>query len=389
MAHRQKNRDGTPIRHELTAANDCDTAHREVLRRMETYGKDPDAALEEVSRDTVLLLRALNHRVRHFQAQILADIKIRESYHRTPRTQPRNVNPTRIRDRHYTNTSYPVRESSFRQVQRTDANEKSNPPATHDANGKSNPPVTQQPAKDEETQPATDQPTLNNTIANEHHSPDADRDHPCPTDQIHQKTRPTPEIDAQVTNFADESDVDTGTEIAVMGRRRPQASEYMTPTSDNEDRNVAITPKRKIYGRDPNEPKPQYAAAKTSKQPRSSPGGKHTTTNDSVAKRREYPPLNEQTGLPTEEKRHEIHPLRRPRDRNTLDSETKLDIRNTHYQGNTIVRPYAIMNQGEPHTNRNVNLIPDRGKEPNEATTTGIENEEPPPQPNDSCTYKL
>ena len=372
MAHRQKNRDGTPIRHELTAANDCDTAHREVLRRMETYGKDPDATLEEVSRDTVLLLRALNHRVRHFQAQILADIKIRESHHRTPRTQPRNVNPTRIRDRHYTNTSYPVRESSFRQTQRTDANEKSNPPAT------------QQPVKNEETQPTTDQPTLNKTIANEHHSPDADRGHPCPADQIYQKTRPTPEIDAQVTNFADESDIDTGTEIAVTGRCRPQASKSMTPTSDNEDRNVAITPKRKIYGRDPNEPKPQYAATKTSKTPRSSPGGKHTTTNDS-----ENPPLNEQTGLPTEKKRHEIHPPRRPRDRDTPDPETKLDIRNTHYQEYTIVRPYATMNRGELHTNRDVNLIPDRGKEPNEAATTEIEREEPPPKPNDPRTYKL
>ena len=377
MAHRQKNRDGTPIRHELTAANDCDTAHREVLRRMETYGKDPDATLEEVSRDTVLLLRALNHRVRHFQAQILADIKIRESYHRTPRTQPRNVNPTKIRDRHYTHTSYPVGESSFRQTQRTDANEKSKPPAT------------QQPAKNEETQPTTDQPTLNKTTANEHHLPDVDRDHPCPADQIHQKTRPTPEIDAQVTNFADESDIDTETEIAVTGRRRPQASKYMTPTNDNEDRNVAITPKRKIYGRDPIEPKPQYTRANTSKKPRNSPGGKHTMTNDSVVKHREYPPLDEQTGLPTEEKRHEIHPLRRPRDRDTPDPETKLDIRNTHYQGYTIVRPYATVNQGEPHTNRNVNLIPDRGKEPNEAATTEIEHEEPPPQPNDSCTYKL
>ena len=372
MAHRQKNRDGTPIRHELTAANDCDTAHREVLRRMETYGKDPDATLEEVSRDTVLLLRALNHRVRHFQAQILADIKIRESHHRTPRTQPRNVNPTRIRDRHYTNTSYPVRESSFRQTRRTDANEESNPPAA------------QQPVKNEETQPTTDQPTLNKTIANEHHSPDADRGHPCPADQIYQKTRPTPEIDAQVTNFADEGDIDTGTEIAVTGRCRPQTSKSMTPTNDNEDRNVAITPKRKIYGRDPNEPKPQYAATKTSKKPRSSPGGKHTTTNDGGC-----PPLNEQAGLPIEEKRHEINPLRRPRDRNTPDPQTKLDIKNTHYQRYTIVRPHATMNRGKLHTNRDVNLIPDRGKEPNEAATTEIEREEPPPKPNDPRTYKL
>ena len=90
MAHRQKNRDGLPTRHRLTAANDPDTAHREVLRRLETYGKDPDASLHEVAKDTVLLLRALNHRLHHFQAQILADIKLRESYNKTLRPQPQN-----------------------------------------------------------------------------------------------------------------------------------------------------------------------------------------------------------------------------------------------------------------------------------------------------------
>ena len=159
MAHRQKNRDGTPIRHELTAANDCDTAHREVLRRMETYGKDPDATLEEVSRDTVLLLRALNHRVRHFQAQILADIKIRESHNHTPRSQPQSGGPAGARDHHYTHTS--SWESPSERTHRTDADEKYRPPPAW------------QPAKNEETQPVTGQPVLNKTVTNEHPSPDA------------------------------------------------------------------------------------------------------------------------------------------------------------------------------------------------------------------------
>ena len=149
MAHRQKNRDGTPIRHELTAANDCDTAHREVLRRMETYGKDPDATLEEVSRDTVLLLRALNHRVRHFQAQILADIKIRESYNRTPRSQPQGDNPPGTRDHHYTHTS--SWESPSERTHKTDADEKYRPPPAW------------QPAKNEETQPVTGKKRRNPT----------------------------------------------------------------------------------------------------------------------------------------------------------------------------------------------------------------------------------
>ena len=105
MAHRQKNRDGIPVRHELTAANDCDTAHQEVLRCMETYGKDPDTTLHEVARDTVLLLLTLNHRLHHFQARILTHIKIRESYNRTPRSQPQTGIPPRTRDRHCTRTS--------------------------------------------------------------------------------------------------------------------------------------------------------------------------------------------------------------------------------------------------------------------------------------------
>ena len=101
MARRQTNRDGLHIRHELTSANDSDTAHREVLRRMETYGKDPDASDYKVARDTVLLLRALKHRVRHFKAQILADIKIRE-YNETLRPQPQTDTPPKARDRQCT-----------------------------------------------------------------------------------------------------------------------------------------------------------------------------------------------------------------------------------------------------------------------------------------------
>ena len=112
MAHRQTNRDGLHIRHELTSANDSDTAHREVLRRMETYGKDPDATLQEVARDTILLLRALNHRLHHFQAQIVADIKIRESYNRTPRSQPQTGIPPRTAIAHAHHLCLPQRRAN-------------------------------------------------------------------------------------------------------------------------------------------------------------------------------------------------------------------------------------------------------------------------------------
>ena len=101
----ETNRDGTHIRHELTSANDSDTAHREVLRRMETYGKDPDADPLDMAKNTVLLLRALNHCLYHFQAQILADIKIRESYNKLPRSQQRDDTYSETRDHCCTLTS--------------------------------------------------------------------------------------------------------------------------------------------------------------------------------------------------------------------------------------------------------------------------------------------
>ena len=377
MAHRQKNRDGTPIRHELTAANDCDTAHREVLHRMETYGKDPDATLEEVSRDTVLLLRALNHRVRHFQAQILADIKIRESYNRTPRSQSQSDNPPGARDRHYTHTPTLTRESTLKQTPRMDADEKNNPPPAR------------QPAKNEVTQPITGRSALNMTMANKHYSSDTNRNHPCPAGQTHQEVRPTPETDASNAELVNENDTGTGTRIAITDQHGPQASNHITPTSGNENGNIAITPERKVREQDPNKPRPQHAIAKTSKKPRSFPGGEHTTIGNNTAECRGRSPTDEQTKPPTEEERNGTHPPRRPEDRDTSDPELEFDTRYAHYQRHTIIGPYATINQGELHTNRNVNLVPDRGKEPNEAATAEIEHEEPPPKPNDSCTYKL
>ena len=103
----------------------------------------------------------------------------------------------------------------------------------------------------------------------------------------------------------------------------------------------------------------------------------------------EYSPTDEQTKPPTEEERHGAHPPRRPKDRDTSDPETKFNTRYAHYQRHTVIRPYATINQGEPHTNRDVNLVPDRGKEPNEAAIAEIEHEKPPPKLSDSCTYKL
>ena len=372
MAHRQKNRDGTPIRHELTAANDCDTAHREVLQRMETYGKDPDATLEEVSRDTVLLLRALNHRVRHFQAQILADIRIRESNNCTPRSQPQSGGPPRTRDHHYTHTS---RESPSEQRHGTDADEEGQTPQPSPA---------RQPVKNEETRPITGRPALQ-TTTNEHYSVGASGNHSRPDDPTHRETRPIPEIDAPVTNLADKDDNGTETKIAITGQCKPQPSKHMTSVNNNENGNTAGIPEQGIRERDPHEPGAQSAAENTGKTLRSSPSGRNTATNDSTTPHYDYSPTKIQAGPPVEGERHVTCPPRRPKDRDTTDPETKFDTRYAHYQRHIIIRPHTAVNRGELHTNRDVNLVPDRGKRPN----MNIEHEEPPPKLNDSCTYEL
>ena len=102
----------------------------------------------------------------------------------------------------------------------------------------------------------------------------------------------------------------------------------------------------------------------------------------------EHSPTTKQTKLPTEEKEYKARPFRQPKDRNTSDPETKFDTRYTSYQRCTIIRPHTTTNREELHTNRDVNLVPDRGKEPNETVTAEIKHEEPPPELNDFCMYK-
>ena len=344
---------------------------------METYGKDPDATLEEVSRDTVLLLRALNHRVRHFQAQILADIKIRESHNCTPRSQPQSGGPPGARDHHYTHTS---RESPSEQMCGTDADEKGKPPQPSPA---------RQPVKNEETQPVTGRPALKATTTNEHYSFGANRNHPCPDDPTHREVRPTPEIDAPVTNLADKDDNGTETKIAITGQYRPQPSKHITSISDDENGGTADTPEHKIREQDPHELRAQSATENTGKTLRSFPSGRNTTTNDSTTPYHDYSPTKVQAGPPVEGERHGTRPPRRPKDRDTIDPEMKFDTRYAHYQRHIIIRPHTTVNRGELHTNRDVNLVPDRGKKPNRAAVAEVEHEEPPPKLSDSCTYEL
>ena len=178
MAHRQKNRDGLPTRHRLTAANDADTAHREVLHRMETYGKDPDASLHEVAKDTVLLLRALNHRLHHFQAQILADIKLRESYNEIPRPQLQDDIYSGTRDHPCTLTSPapPMGVSRSECVHTTDADEKNSSPVW-------------QSTKAEEAQPQANLSAPDTTTSDKPRLIDINRGNPCSAGQTCQETQ--------------------------------------------------------------------------------------------------------------------------------------------------------------------------------------------------------
>ena len=326
---------------------------------METYGKDPDATLHEVARDTVLLLRALNHRLHHFQAQILADIKIRESYNRN-RSQPQTGITPRMRDRHCTRTTLmpPMRASQPEYAHTTDADEQNNPPPVW------------RPARNEESRPNASRSAIN-TMSNKTRSLDENRNYPRPTGQIHQEVQPTSEIDVSFsTNPVDQSESSPETEITTTTRHEPQISEHTN------------------YNQNPSTPRPQHADAKTSRKPQSPPDDSHTATIRDTAIHNENSPTTRQTELPAEEKKYEARLFRQNKERDTSEPETKLDTRYAPYQRGTIIRPHATANREEFRTNRDVSLVPDRGKELNETVTTGIKREEPPPELNDFCMYK-
>ena len=209
MAHRQTNRDGLHIRHELTSANDSDTAHREVLRRMETYGKDPDASDYEVAKDTVLLLRALNHRLRHFKAQILADIKIRE-YNQTLRPQPQTDTPSEARDRRYTLPST------------TPPTEVRRPEHTHtsdDGERRGFSPIWQ-PKTTEEIRPQTKSSASGTMMSDEPRPPDAGKDKSTNEDPVD----PNPQANEITTN-----------------QQQLQTPEHATPVKSDDDETSTAT----------------------------------------------------------------------------------------------------------------------------------------------------
>ena len=106
---------------------------------------------------------------------------------------------------------------------------------------------------------------------------------------------------------------------------------------------------------------------------------KQMATNTDPAMCHERTPFADQTKSPPEEDRR-AHPTRQPRGRNTPSPEIKVGSEHTPCQRRTTARPHTIANRKEPHTNRDVNMIPDRGKELNEPAAMRIEHGEPSPE---------
>ena len=345
----ETNRDGTHIRHELTSANDSDTAHREVLRRMETYGKDPDASDYKVARDTVLLLRALNHRVRHFKAQILADIKIRE-YNETLRLQSQTDTTPKARNRQRTPPSNlppeGMRRSEYTHNIDVDEEEGSLP--------------AWRPIQIEEVQPQTKSPTPGTTTS--------DKPHPSDADGSKSKDNDPADLQPQVSEIT-------------ANQQQPQTPEYAT-TDGNGNKYTPIHLDRADLAQNIDVPRPKHTIVGTNTETGVSTTNEHISTVEDTAAYRRRPSSTQREPFPGRERG--VHPPRRFDDKNTLSLETAGTTRHISQREHTA----AMKTKGKLHIYRDMNLIPDRGKKPNESTIAKTKHEELSPELNDFCTYE-
>ena len=346
----ETNRDGLHIRHELTSANDSDTAHREVLRRMETYGKDPDASDYKVARDTVLLLHALNHRVRHFKAQILADIKIRE-YNETLRLQSQiDDTPPKARERQHTLPSS-IPPTGMRRSEHThniDTDEE-----------KGSPPVWR-PIQIEEVQPQTKPSTPGTTTS--------DKPHPS---------------DAGGSKSNDDDPVDLQPQVSetTVNQQQPQTPEYAT-IDGNDNRYTPINPDQTGFAQNIDVPGPKHTIVEKDTETGVSTTNERMSTVEDTAAYRRRPSSTQIEPLPGRERG--VHPPRRFDDKSTLSLETAGATRHISQREHTV----AMKTKEKLHIYKDVNLIPDRGKKPNESIIAKTKHEELSPELNDFCTYE-
>ena len=289
-----------------------DTAHREVLRRMETYGKDPDASDYEVAKDTVRLLCALNHRLRHFQAQILADIKIRESYNQTLRPQPQADTPPEARHHRYTLLSTTPPTIVHR------------PERTHtiDADGRRGSSPIRRPTETEEIQPQTNSSTPGTTTSDEPRPPDADKGNLYSATHIYRETK----FLELLNKSTDDDLVDPKpheSEIT-MDQQQLQTPEHATPVKSDDSEHTSTTPDHTGLVQDTNVPKPERTITEENTKTGVSPMNKYMMTMGDTAAYCKYSPSTQTKLLPKQT--HGARPHRRPGDRTSQTRRQQLPL---------------------------------------------------------------
>ena len=174
--------------------------------------------------------------------------------------------------------------------------------------------------------------------------------------------------------------------VTAANRHQPQTLKHVTSIGDNGNENTSVTPGHANLKQNPSIPQSQHAATRESKKTRVPPNSKYMTTIRDTTVYYEHSLAAKQTRSPPGKDYGARLPWQ-PGGRDTSDPETKLNTEHNSRQRCTAIRPHTIANQEEPHTDRDVNLIPNRGKELNEVVTTKIKHEEPPPKFNGFCMY--
>ena len=175
--------------------------------------------------------------------------------------------------------------------------------------------------------------------------------------------------------------------VTAANQHQPQTLKHATPVDDNGNENTSATPGHADFEQNPSTPKSQRATIGESKKTWVPPNGKYMTTTGDTGVYYGNAIAATQTKSPPEQD-YGAYPPRQPGGRDTSDPETKLTTKHNSRRKCTAIGPHTVADGEEPHTNRDVNLIPDRGKEPNEMVTKKIKHEEPPPEFNSFCMYK-
>ena len=160
--------------------------------------------------------------------------------------------------------------------------------------------------------------------------------------------------------------------ITAANRHQPQTLKHVASIDDNCGEDTSVTLGHANFEQNPSILQSRHAATRKSTKKPVSPDSKYTTTTRDTTVYFEHFLAAAQTKSPPG-KDYRARPPQQPRDRDTSDPETKFGTKHTPCQ-----RCTTIANREEPHTDRDVNLIANRGKELNEAAATRIEHEEQP-----------